>query len=331
MKLERQDIEKMIHNVLSYDFDDKGYLHFRRFTKPQLKVYEAASQGWFDRANASASVAFDFISDSDYIAMKCELYSGSNQTWADFDLYVDGIFYEHKEIEKSVQAVMGFDLPKGEHRVTIYFPWTKETVVEAVYLTDGAYVKEVEKKAKWLAIGDSITQGATVKLTSLAYVNQVARSLDLEVVNQGVGGYFFDMETIEESIALYKPDIITIAYGSNDYTRYDFEEDFRKHTSEYIEKFVNVFPKTKILGILPLYRYDQKHQILQKYRTYTFADAKKILLDTYQKYDNITVLEEAKIPRVPEVYMSDCTHLNELGYAFLANAVKEKIEGMLEY
>ncbi len=326
MKLKKQDIEKMIHNVLSYEFDDTGCLHFKRFTDSQLEVYKAASQGWFERANASASVTFDFVTDSDYIAMKVKLHSGSSENSFSFDLCIDGILYEHREMDRGARAVVGFDLPKGEHRVTIYFPWTKETVVEEVHLTDGACIEEVKKRAKWLILGDSLTQGEAAKLTSLTAVNSAARVLDLEVVNQGVGGYRFDAETLDESIVSYEPDILTVTYGSNDYTIYDYEEDFRRHASEYIEKLVTLFPSTPIIGVLPLYRFDQKTQIKQKYCAYTLNDARRILKELYQKYDNITVLEEAGIPRVPEMYQDDCVHLNELGFSFYANALEKRMK-----
>ena len=48
-----------------------------------------------------------------------------------------------------------------------------------------------------ICFGDSITQGYTSKFSSLSYVNQVARALNAEVVNQGIGGYYFNEATID--------------------------------------------------------------------------------------------------------------------------------------
>ncbi len=330
MKLEQQDIEKMIHNVLLYDFDDKGRLRFRRFTASQMQVYAEQSQGWVVRANASASVTFDFISDTDYIVFRVDLREGSSREFGDFDLYVDGIFREHKRIEESANTLMGFDLPKGEHRITIYFPWTKETAIDEVHITDGAYVKAVEKKGKWLAFGDSITQGYDARLTSLTYINQVAQVLDLEVVNQGIGGYVFDEATLDPSLISYQPDLITVAYGTNDYSKYERKEDYRKAATAYIEKLTCMFPKAVILGIIPFYRGDARTVMRANYREYTLCDARDLLKEIYEKYANTRVVEETRIPRIPEAYVADFLHPNELGFTFIANALKEQMEKYID-
>lgn len=329
MILERKVIEKIIHNVLSYNFDDRGRLHFSRFSESQQKTYEAESRDWLVRANASASVTFDFISNSDYIALKVDLYPGSSHSWAGFDLYVDGVFCEHKRVEGLGANVISFDLPNGVHRVTLYFPWTTETVVEAVYLSDEASVEPISKRKTVLAFGDSITQGYVAELSSLTYVNQLSRDLDLEIVNQGIGGYYFNEATIDKSIVALKPDLITVAYGTNDYSRYDLREDFLKNTSKYIEKLVELFPDTQILGVLPFYRNDYKNQARQRYRTYSLDEGREILTAIYGRYQNIQVLKETGIPRIPETYISDYLHPNELGFTFIAKGVEKKIEQML--
>lgn len=325
MRLGKAEIEKIIHNVLSYDYDDDGRLHFRRFTQSQREAYKEESYDWLVRANASASVTFDFVTDSEYIALKFDLYLGSSQNWANFDLYVDGIYCEHKKSENLSAKLISFSLPEGEHRITLYFPWTAETVVNEVHLSDGASIREVQKKAKAIVFGDSITQGYVTEYTSLTYANQVARETDIELVNQGIGGYYFGIASIDESLVSYNPDFIMIAYGTNDYSRYDTRQEFEKYVPKYIEKLTSLFPNTKMLAILPIYRNDENNQTREKYRNYTLNNAREILLSIYEKYDNIYVLRETGIPRVPEVFVSDYLHPNELGFTFMAKAIGKEI------
>ncbi len=325
MRLGKAEIEKIIHNVLSYDYDDDGRLHFRRFTQSQREAYKEESYDWLVRANASASVTFDFVTDSEYIALKFDLYLGSSQNWANFDLYVDGIYCEHKRFENLSAKLISFPLPEGEHRITLYFPWTAETVVNEVHLSDGASIREVQKKAKAIVFGDSITQGYVTEYTSLTYANQVAREAHIELINQGIGGYYFGINSIDESLVSYNPDFIMIAYGTNDYSRYDARQEFEMYVPKYIEKLTSLFPNTKMLAILPIYRNDENNQKREKYRDYTLNDAREILLSIYEKYDNIHVLRETGIPRIPEVFVSDYLHPNELGFTFMAKAIGKEI------
>ena len=329
MKLSREQIGKIIHNVLFYDYDEDGRLHFRRFTQSQLKAYEAESYDWLVRGKASAGVTFDFVTDSDYIALKMDLDSGSSQIWSNFDLYVDGIYTAHKKFGNMNQKLVSFSLPEGEHRITLYFPWTVETVVNEVHLSDGASIKEVLKRAKAIVVGDSITQGYITEYTSLTYANQVARETDIDLVNQGIGGYYFGITSIDESLVSYNPDLIIIAYGTNDYSKYDDKEEFQMKTSAYIEKLTFLFPNTKMLAVLPIYRNDENNQTRVKYRDYTLDDARQMLLDTYAKYENIHVLTETGIPHIPEVFIEDYLHPNELGFTFMAKAIAKEVEKLL--
>ena len=325
MKLERSQLEKIIHNVISYDYDENGGLHFRRFTESQRLAYAEESAEWIVRANASASVTLDFISNSDYLAMKFDLYAGSSQGFAGFDLFVDGIFYQHKSFDNRNAKLVSFSLPVGEHRITLYFPWTTETVVNEVHLSDGASLLCIPNRRKAIFLGDSITQGYVATYPSLTYVNQVARETDTEIVNQGIGGYYFGVNSIDESLALYAPDFIVVAYGTNDYSKYESRQDFEMSVSRYIEKLTRLFPSTSILAVLPIYRNDENNRAREKYRDYTLEDAREILTSIYKKYNNISILKETGIPRIPDVFVSDYLHPNDLGFTFMAKSIGKEL------
>lgn len=329
MQLTGRAMEKIIHNVLSHDFDETGGLHLWRFSESQRRFYAADSEGYRIKSNSSASVTFDFVTDSDYIAVKFDLHRGSSHDWAGFDLHVDGIFCDSRHFGNLEEKEVSFTLPRGEHRITLYFPWSAETVVNEVHLTDGADVRAVKKRAKVLALGDSITQGYVAKFPSLTYASQLSGSLDLEIVNQGIGGFCFNENAIDDTIVFYRPDLIMIAYGTNDYTRYNLAEDFRMNVSKYMEKLVGLFPDTRMLALLPLYRNDLKCREKQKFCEYTLDDAREILLSIYRKYKNVDVLKETCMPRVPEAYVSDYLHPCELGFTFVAKAMEKRVKELL--
>lgn len=329
MKLNVSQLGKIIHNVLSWTVDEDGRLHLHRFSQEQRRTYELEATDWAMKTLSSASATFDFITDSDYIALSFDLFPGSSQKWGSVDLYVDGVFYANRYAGDLSIKMVGFQLPAGEHRVTVYFPWSAQTVISQVQLRDGASVIPVEKQLKMLCFGDSITQGYTSKYTSLSYVNQVARALDAEVVNQGIGGYYFNEATIDESIVSYQPDIITVAYGTNDYSRYETAQEYAEHAGAYIRKLEGLFLDTKILGILPIYRNDENHQVRKLYRSYSLDDARAILRGHYEGCTNGYVLEETGIPHIPEAYAPDFLHPNEFGFSIMSQGIIRKLQQIL--
>lgn len=329
MKLDKSALEMIVHNVFSYHFDENGYLHFCRFSNSQKKAYELESPDTLIRVNSSASVTFDFISDTDFLVLEFDLFPGSGCPWSSFDLYVDGIFYAHRYFDYIQVNYIVFNLPEGEHRITLYFPWSCETVVKSLYLSDMATIKPVTKNNKILIFGDSITQGYITEFASLTYPNQVARVLDVEILNQGVGGYYFGYDSIDESIIDYNPDLILIAYGTNDYSRFDDESDFFNNSKRYLDKLTGLFPDTRILAVLPIYRNDEYYRARIRYRKYPFDDARKILLNLYKEYKNISVLSETGIPRIPEAFAPDFLHPNTLGFNEMSKSITQKIKELL--
>lgn len=330
MKLNQSQLKQIVHNTISVSFDEKGSLQMHRFTEQQRQVYGQESQDWEMKTHASASVTLDFITNSQSVALNFDLYPGSSQKWGSVDLYVDGVFYATRYANDLSIKLAGFPLPAGEHRVTVYFPWSARIVLNAVQLSDGASVIPVEKRLKILCFGDSITQGYTSKYTSLSYVNQMARALDAEVVNQGIGGYYFNEDTIDASILACEPDVITVAYGTNDYSRYETAEEYSAHTGAYIRKLAQLFPDTKIVGILPLYRNDENHQVRKLYRSYSLDDARQILKSHYEVLPNGYVIEETGIPHIPQAYAPDFLHPNELGFSIMAQGITRRLQEILQ-
>lgn len=331
MKLNNSQVETILHNAFHYSFEDNGRLHVCRFSPQQMDTYAAdEKRDWTLKTHSSASVTFDFITDSDYISLKFDLFPGSSQKYSSIDLYVDGVFYNSRFMEDQSFKLAGFQLPEGEHRVTVYFPWSAETVFYEVHLSDGATVIPVEKRCRILCLGDSITQGYIAKCTSLSYVNQMARALDAEVFNQGIGGYYFNEATIDESILDVKPDIITVAYGTNDYSRRETAEEYKAHASRYIEKLQKLFPDAAIVGILPIFRDDLNYHARRLYRTYTLDDARSILRECYEALPNGYVVEETGIPHLSQFFAADLLHPNDFGFTLMAPGIVSKLQAILD-
>ena len=329
MKADTSQLSKMVHNALYHSFDENGGLHIHRFTEEQRRIYGEENPDWVIRNRATASATLDFVTDSDRLALYYDVFPGSGMSWGSIDVCVDGVLYDSWYVQDLGMTLAGFDLPAGEHRVTVYLPWSMCMVIKELHLSEGATVKPVEKKCRLLCFGDSITQGYTARFTSMSYVNQVAAALDAEVVNQGVGGYYFNEATLDESLLAYQPDVITVAYGTNDYTHKDTLEGYAERSGKFIKKLSELYPNTKILGILPIYRNDEYHRVRKMYRTYTLDQARQALREQYEACPNGYVLAETGIPHIPNAYFPDLLHPNELGFTFMAQGVIRKLREIL--
>ena len=90
-------------------------------------------------------------------------------------------------------------------------------------------------KVDLVFIGDSITQGMDARGPASAYAVQLARVLDVELLNQGVGGHIFDLDALDDELP-YHPDIITIAYGTNDWSRDTTREEISSRVERYLTR-----------------------------------------------------------------------------------------------
>lgn len=327
MKLSVADWQKIVHNAVSCKVDESGGMILCRFTQSQMDTVTRSSADWLKKAKSSAAMTLDFITDSDILVLKFDLFPGSSRQTASLDLYVDGVFYASKQMGLDGKLA-GFQLPAGQHRVTVYFPWSAQLVIRAVNLSEGASVQSVEKSCKLLCLGDSITQGYDAAFTSLTYVNQIARELNAEVIDQGIGGHIFHVDYIDESMQQINPDLITVAYGTNDYGLYETLEEYAAHTGAYLRKLAQLFPNTKILGILPIYRNDGNYQARKLYRPYSMDDARQVLRSQYAEI-GAYVVEETGIAHLPNMYAPDFLHPNDLGFSLMAKGILKKIKEIL--
>lgn len=136
----------------------------------------------------------------------------------------------------------------------MYLPWSVCPVVDEVSLDDGAYVVPVKPDKRLLAFGDSITQGYDALRSSVRYTSLLADKLQAEEFNKGIGGevFFPALAQIKDDIS---PDYITVAYGTNDWSK-KTEEDFKVRCREFYVALSNHYPQAKIFAITPIWRKD---------------------------------------------------------------------------
>lgn len=344
--VEKAELLQLVHNALHTEIDEKGTLHFSRFTDRQLTGYAEASRrleyDFMPKTRPASGVTLDFVTDADTLALTFR-WEPVMTPYLRLDLLVDGVLWDSYDTDVLNRSAMGFRLPEGRHRVSICLPWSAEFCLKSLVLGDGASLEtvgdglrpaglneapEYGKSLRILTLGDSITQGYYAKHPSMSYASVMAREMNAEALNQAIGGFVFDRTVLDPALKDWKPDVITVAYGTNDYGFRSTPERFRAETEGFMAELTTIFPDTRILGILPIYRNDANLTARRFIRDYSLEDAHEIIREVYAKYPNVTVLEDLYYPHTADCFAPDWLHPNDLGFQFMARAVVDKLRTM---
>lgn len=313
MKLSNKTLSSLVHGAYK-TLECDGYLTFRHYTDEQTD-YLKFSDFFHPRSMASSSVTIEFETDAQSISFDIKLlWVGSKDT---IDLYTDGVFtdvFRIKDMGDKVKGKVFFTLPEGKKRVTVYLPIDSNVGVKN-FTIDGKWKNIKKKSPKVLWIGDSITQGFGTFITSETYVNVAARALGYDVLNQGIGGYYFDSKVLMPMEG-YTPDKIIIAMGTNQHR----SADNRERIESFFDAFAKLYANVPTLVLTPIWRNNPTTDMELLKKT---AD---MIYEICGKYDNVTVIDGfTLVPNLPE-YFCDGLHPNALGGELYGNNLAKKIK-----
>jgi lysophospholipase L1-like esterase len=105
----------------------------------------------------------------------------------------------------------------GEPRlIALWLPLISTCALRALSLTRGARLEQAAApRPRWLAIGDSLTQGFSVQSPLQNWVHRLSRRWQLPVWNLGVGGILIEPQVFAWALGAQRFDLVTIALGSN--------------------------------------------------------------------------------------------------------------------
>jgi lysophospholipase L1-like esterase len=143
------------------------------------------------------------------VACEVEQESGSWEAFSSLDL---------REQEGPVRVRFATGLERGAQPRTLmlWLPLISTCAVGGMALVDGCVVERAEpQEARWLAIGDSLTQGFSVQCPTQNWVHRLMRRWNLPVWNLGVGGLKIEPGVVDWALAARRWDLATIGLGSN--------------------------------------------------------------------------------------------------------------------
>lgn len=326
MKIENSILKKAIFGAVRFE-EENGILKMSRFSDRQKKYFieHLDSINKPLKEPASANMSLDFYTDSTTFTFEADCVKASGQAICWFDLYIDGTLKEHfGYTDKETRHVsISTALKSGKKRITLYFPCLFNTQITNVQLDDEALFEPIKKDRKILFFGDSITQGYISEFPSVTYTAIVARELNAECVNQGIGGAVFDETDLDGELP-FEPDTVFVAYGTNDWTK---KRDFSVHAVNYLNKLTSIYKDAVIYVILPIWRGNIEERIKTNGITQSFEEMHEELADICKNYSNVTVIDGMElVPHYLNMFCEDTVHPNELGFVFYGNELLKHIK-----
>ena len=315
MKLNLEQIKAITKGAAEVT-EENGYFHFYRFTAAQRELYRSLRPQFNDKILATAGIRLSFETDSVFLRFDYILRTGSSRHYGYFDVYENGVLKHHFGDEVSNVAEGGGEvrLTPGIKELEVHFPWSSIAELSNVEVSDGAYVGATKKARRMIAFGDSITQGYSAIYPSLTYMSRLTDMLDAECFNKAIGGDKFFPE-LADSPDSVEPDLITVAYGTNDWSGCPREEVEKKCRGFY-QNLAMRYPNSRIYAITPIWR--KNSDKITKFGAPLSAVA-ELIASVCEEIPNVTVIRgDGFVPWLEEFYEDERLHPNDMGFDFYA-------------
>ena len=264
------------------------------------------------RAGCTSGVRLRFASDSRWI--KITLQYGEPARWYFLcAVVVDGAAsqaFGPVSQQKTWQGMV-FTQELNMRRVyDIWLPHLCPVEVRGLEVEDGSVVEAAPPLAfRWLAYGDSITQGMNASLPLFTWPARAAQALDAEVVNLGVGG-----ATLHAELARSVPDLhlqlITISYGANDYVVNVPLADLRVHAAGLLDALRRRYAGVPVVVTtpIPLFKPVGLNQL-----GLALDDYREALESVVAGRPDVHLVRGTDLVPADHYYFNDWTHPNDQG------------------
>lgn len=152
-----------------------------------------------------------------------------------------------------------FALPEGAASYTVYLPFN--AVVEVGGVAADGLEPVTERRPRWLAFGDSITQGLHATDPGNTYTAVLARDHGLDLYDMGFSGCGRGEQSGAEVLAGLPAEVITLFFGTNIMPRMWYDTRAWTEACRMFFEIVRTgHPTTPILVFTPLFRVTGDHE-----------------------------------------------------------------------
>ena len=293
-----------------------GAVHFYKATDEQMEAYGPEGSGMRNNATGSTGVRLDFTTDSSTFAFKTA--SGGR-----YELYINGEYKGQITNANTQVYSTTLDTSDGENRITLFLPNGGVGSISMVQLDYGASFERQKFDTKFLIIGDSITQAWPTSIDSNGYGHLISMHYNADSIIYGVGGGVFDYKILGTTPE-FDPDVITVAFGTNDWARSYNASTLENNMRSFLNKLKELYPDAQIIGITPLWRKDAGTS-----KALTFDEARDLIKSIYEEY-GIPCIDGEGMMGHDDKFFADDVHPNDEGHKEYAKNLIEALDNYLK-
>ena len=324
MDIEPSQISPYVQGVLGVSPVDDG-VRLGRFTEAQMRHYASFGEGRAIRSRCSSGASIALRTDAREAEISLKLLDRARD-YAGVDVEVDGAIVHSIVAAPAGETLrvplFAFDGP-AMRSVRVYLPQSVEFLISTLSVDDGATLEPVSTgKTKILCLGDSITQGMNARHPASIYTTGLARSLDAEVLNQGVGGHVFDPASFDRRIP-FEADIVTVAFGANDWKANRLATELSENVVAYLEAVRARYPKARTIVITPTWRVIAN----ERRACGTLTEFSRVIAEASTQVDRVEVVDGLRlVPHRADLF-PDGTHPNDEGFLYYSAGLCRHIRG----
>ena len=285
-------MKELFKNCLFVDEADGWYIP-SRFTRKQLEYYRK-DFATLVRSTAASSVALRFTTSATKLSFDYKIICKA-RTWAVIEVVCDGKLYSSLSLDAD-EGAAELTLPGNpDSEITVFLPHLVSIKIKNIE-ADAPLVPVTDSFLRWLALGDSITQGMVAHSPLSPYPSAISAALGYDVLNAAVGGIEFNADELD--YIGYDPDLITVALGTNDWGSVTREEMSARVTA-YFDKLLSLYKCESIYVITPIWRSDDDKIASGM----TFAEHRAVIAEAVSRYPIIKIVDGYElVPHDPDLF-----------------------------
>ena len=324
MKADSALIRSLIHGAVEIQ-EENGMIQMFRLTSAERDVY-SKNAAYTLRTFAASGMRLEFRTDARSVVLSGTASPASSRKFYYFDVSVNGVLCHHtgfESCEEHPEFRFEFELGSGSKEVCIYFPCLTRIGLTALDFSGESVIEPLVKKRLLLCYGDSITQGYDARYPSLSYPNQLADALHSEMFNKAIGGDWFNFP-LAAAGARIRPDLITVAYGTNDWSHSTSRDVFMNNCSAFFRNLTERYPDVPVFALQPIWRTQCETRVTD---VGSFSEMYEMIRTITAEYPQIRLVNGlALVPHLESCFSPDVLHPNDFGFQFMGRNLLHQIK-----
>lgn len=278
-------------------------------------------------ASYPAGVRLEFVTDCDAVDIAYETRGQAGHRvgdGADWSVWRGGVEISSTPCADGVGvARLSLAGPHLDQPATVYLPEGMRPSITDVTAVGSGAIEPAPARHRWVSYGDSIAEGWVASAPALTWVATVAREQGLDVANLGYAGAARGEIASAEQVAGLSADVISIAYGTNCWSKVAFSTDMIAAGLAAFLRIVRTrHPQTPIVVISPIVR--PQGEATPNVLGATLADLRTRMEDTV---DELVAAGDRTLRLVrggglvAEAELADGIHPNDAGHRAMATAL----------